>query len=172
MIIGVTGSYQYDSESVANSLKNYQQNHAIYHDAYKDQVKVSLITAKISSANNIYPPVENVKGISTEGIYYVEFLTYFKYIKFLDDSSVITISTNIPPEKALKLINENLEGMPKGDYTVAGTNISFTTIQEKSEGKVARVEYKGYVKKGKLYLSSYSQSTKNNRFLIYKYYKK
>lgn len=172
VIIVITGSYKYNSNDVAVSIEDYQKNNRIYHDAYKNQINVSIISNKIATTNNIDASMKKVKELDYEGIYYVEFETYFTYIKFLDDSSVITTSTNMPPEKAVKLINKDLQGVPKGKYTKAGKNIKFTTLQEKSEGKVVKVEYKGQKKNGKLYLSSYSQSTKNNRLLIYKYYKK
>jgi len=171
VIVVITGSYKHNSQAETLSLEAYQKNHTNYYDAYRGLVNVSILSNKITTVNDLYPPTEKVKDMAAEGIYYAEFQTYYKYIKFLDDSSVITTSTNIPPEKALKFISEDLKGEPKGKYKIIGKNIKFTTLQEISKGKVVKVEYKGQKKNGKLFLSSYSQTTKNHRLLIYKYYK-
>ncbi|MPW27376.1 hypothetical protein GC105_16605 [Alkalibaculum sp. M08DMB] len=170
ILIIFTGSYKYDQEAIVKSLEKYQEHHKIYHDAYNGFVKVNIISVKVESeSTKISLRSDDIKDI--HGIYYVKFDTYFKYIKLYEDYSVITVSTNIPPEEALSWIDNRLEDAPKGEYEINNKTITFTTVQEKPHGDTVEVIYKGTTKNGKLYLSSYSKSTKNRRVLVYDYFK-
>lgn len=102
------------------------------------------------------------------GVYYAKHSTYYKYIKFYDDKTVITVSTNIQPDQALAWIDQRIEYVPKGKYEIDDEGIKFTTLQIDQNGNQSVVDYKGFKKRGKLFLHSYSQNTKNKSFFIYK----
>ncbi|MFZ7133293.1 MAG: hypothetical protein ACOWWR_13155 [Eubacteriales bacterium] len=169
MIIAITGSYTYDTADIGQAVKLYQEKHVIRGDAF-----IGLVHVNIMRSSNEFD-VDTLKSnaeVNCQGIYYVLLNTYYKYIKFYDDATVVTFTTNCKPQEVLQWKENQLEGAPKGTYHVDKEKIQFITIQDKPEGYSVRVKYEGTKSGNKLYLESFSEATKYHSDLAYNYIEK
>lgn len=169
-IVVITASYKIDITKLENSLKKYQMNHQINGDMYVTFVEKSLLyNEKDIETENKSNIIED-KKVKKQGIYYTPLITYYKYIKFNEDNTVITFTTNCTPEEVMQWNKEQLEGSPIGTYYIDENNIIFSTKQEKPEGYTVTVNYKGINNGENLVLNSFSEATKHRSNLLYKYY--
>lgn len=171
IIVLATGSHVYDQREIVRGLTIYKINHAIHADYYKGLVKVNIMPSVDRDKQDNESVMREV-NICYDGVYYVHLNTYYKYIKFYKDNTVITFSTNCPPENVLEWNEKQLEGSPKGEVVIKEDNIEFTTIQEKPEGYSVEVTYTGIQKNNALFLYSISNATSNESDLEYFYYEK
>lgn len=168
VFVAVTGCYKYDPYEIHKAVKRYEKLHKCRNYFYREFIDVCLMK---------YQPIDDTREIMMSntikynGVYYTEMKTYFKYLKFYKDSFVITFITNYTPSEVTKLIDEKMDTAPKGRYYIEDvSDIRFTTMEKKTDGKVVQVEYSGESNDDKLYLYSYSKTTQNESDLIYVFY--
>lgn len=104
------------------------------------------------------------RAIKTDGVYQAKKNdnSYYYYLRFYEDSTVLTVSSSGEPSDLKKWFNKEKDNISKGVYFVKKDSVIF---ESKSSNGI--VKYKGVFKRNKMELYSVSEI---NRFSSYETY--
>jgi hypothetical protein len=104
----------------------------------------------------IQQPGAIVQTVRVDGIYRSrqisgQGLTYWYYLRFYPDGTVIKVSSSGHPHEVIRWFDKRYPDLPVGRYTISGPAISFS-----ASSKQGQVDYVGEISADSLILKSYS----------------
>ena len=108
-------------------------------------------------------------GVRTDGVYYAQLDSVTNiYIKFCDNDSVITTSSEADVETVIKYMKiENRAYILTGKYIVAQGQCM---LQIKAKNEFGKVKMEGYINKNGLVLTVINKSDNTYRDFVFKFY--